>query len=211
MGNVVFDISMSVDSFITAAHVRPEEPMGDGGQRLHEWAFRSEGDHNRERLAQGVSGLGVVIAGRRTYDTSVPWWGADGSTGPARRAVFVISHSVPEDMPEGGVYTFVDEIEVALARESGKRRERTDAWSTTLKGRYVVTRAKARDLEALTEIYERIILGSIPISISASAIPTWPKPLPLACSCACLKGAAVTKIRAGRSVPGCTGLPMTAP
>jgi hypothetical protein len=29
-----------------------------------------------------VAGLGAVIAGRRTYDTSLPWWGADGPTGP---------------------------------------------------------------------------------------------------------------------------------
>jgi len=35
----VFDISMSLDGYVTAAGVRPEEPMGDGGQRLHEWAF----------------------------------------------------------------------------------------------------------------------------------------------------------------------------
>jgi hypothetical protein len=54
-----------------------------------------------------VAGLGAVIAGRRTYDTSLPWWGADGPTGPARVPVFVLSHDEPEDPPAGGVYTFV--------------------------------------------------------------------------------------------------------
>jgi hypothetical protein len=39
MSTVVFDISMSLDGFITASGRRPEEPMGDGGQRPHEWAF----------------------------------------------------------------------------------------------------------------------------------------------------------------------------
>jgi hypothetical protein len=39
MSMVVFDISMSLDRFITASNRRPDEPMGDGGQRLHEWAF----------------------------------------------------------------------------------------------------------------------------------------------------------------------------
>jgi len=34
----VFDISMSLDGYVTPAGVRPEEPMGDGGQQLHEWA-----------------------------------------------------------------------------------------------------------------------------------------------------------------------------
>jgi dihydrofolate reductase len=107
MGNVVFDMSMSVDGFITAANVRPEEPNGDGGLRLVEWAFNSEDDRNREILAQSVSGLGAIIAGRRTYDLSVPFWGADGPTGPARRPLFVVTHDVPEHTPEGGVYTFV--------------------------------------------------------------------------------------------------------
>jgi dihydrofolate reductase len=37
----------------------------------------------------------------------VPFWGADGPTGPARRPLFVVTHDVPEHTPEGGVYTFV--------------------------------------------------------------------------------------------------------
>ena len=106
MGKVVFDISMSLDGFMTAANRRPEEPMGDGGERLHEWAFGGD-PRDREVLTGGVTSIGAVIAGRRTYDDSVPWWGADGPTGPARVPVFVISHDVPEDTPEGGVYTFV--------------------------------------------------------------------------------------------------------
>lgn len=106
MGKVVFDISMSLDGFMTAANRRPEEPMGDGGERLHEWAFGGD-PRDREVLTGGVASIGAVIAGRRTYDDSVPWWGADGPTGPARVPVFVISHDVPEDTPDGGVYTFV--------------------------------------------------------------------------------------------------------
>jgi dihydrofolate reductase len=111
---VIFDISMSLDGFVTASNVRPEEPRGDGGQRLHEWAF-SEDDRNRELLVEAVNSMGAVIAGRRTYDFSVPWWGTDGPTGPARVPVFVIIHTKPEEVPEGGVYTFVtDGIESAL-------------------------------------------------------------------------------------------------
>jgi dihydrofolate reductase len=113
MTKVIFDISMSLDGFVTASNVRPEEPMGDGGQRLHEWAF-GEDERNRELLAEAVDAVGTVIAGRRTYDISVPWWGADGPTGPARVPMFVVSNSEPEEVPEGGVYTFVDGIERAL-------------------------------------------------------------------------------------------------
>lgn len=50
-----------------------------------------------------------MIAGRTTYDNSVPRWGKDGPTGAARRPVFVVTHEVPPQSPEGGVYTFVTE------------------------------------------------------------------------------------------------------
>jgi dihydrofolate reductase len=53
------------------------------------------------------AGTGAVICGRRTYDDSLPWWGADGPTGAVRVPVFVLSHDVPEGVPEGGVYRFV--------------------------------------------------------------------------------------------------------
>ena len=106
MGKVIFDISLSLDGFMTAANQRAEEPMGDGGLRLVEWAF---GDDKRDRaiLTDGIASIGAVIAGRRTYDDSVPWWGADGPTGPARLPVFVVSHGVPDETPSDGVYTFV--------------------------------------------------------------------------------------------------------
>lgn len=113
MAKVIFDISMSLDGFITAANTRAGEPMGDGGQRLHTWAFGGD-ERDRAVLTGGGAGTGAVIAGRRTYDTSVPWWGADGPTGPTRLPVVVLSHGVPDDVPEGGVYRFADGIEPAL-------------------------------------------------------------------------------------------------
>ncbi len=114
MSNVVFTISMSLDGFMTASTQTSEEPLGEGGQRLHEWAFDDADHRSREILTRALSSEGAVIAGRRTYDHSVPWWGADGPN-PDRAPLFVVSHDVPEDTPEGGVYTFVDGIEAALA------------------------------------------------------------------------------------------------
>jgi dihydrofolate reductase len=74
-----------------------------------------EDDRNRKYLGEAVAALGAVIAGRTTYDTSVPWCGPDGPTDSARRPVFVVTHEVPAESPEGGVYTFVtDSIEGAL-------------------------------------------------------------------------------------------------
>jgi dihydrofolate reductase len=78
--------------------------MGPGGERLHEWMGSEEG---QRLLGQTVGGLGAVIAGRRTYDDSVRWWGADGPSGPARRPVIVVTHEAPSEAPENGVYQFV--------------------------------------------------------------------------------------------------------
>lgn len=52
MTRVIFDISMSLDGFVTASNVRPEEPMGDGGQRLHDWAC-GEDERNASAVASG--------------------------------------------------------------------------------------------------------------------------------------------------------------
>ena len=123
MPTVIFDISMSLDGHVTAAGVRPEEPMGDGGQRLHEWAFGDD-ERGRDVLADSASTVGATIAGRRTYDLSVPWWGPDGPGGAARTPTFIVSHSTPAQVPEGGVYTFVgspiEALELAQAAAGGK-------------------------------------------------------------------------------------------
>jgi dihydrofolate reductase len=127
MSKVVFVISMSLDGFITAANRRPEEPMGDGGLQLVEWAM-SDDERSRKVLEEGVAEAGAVIAGRETYDTSLPWWGPDGPTGSARRPVFVVTHKAQADAPEGGVYTFVtDGINGALEQARAAAGERTVA------------------------------------------------------------------------------------
>jgi dihydrofolate reductase len=112
MGSVIYDKSMSLDGFIAGANVRLEAGLGDDGERLHDWAFQE--DAGKEMLEREIARLGAVICGRRTYDMSIQYWGADGPTGPARVPLFVLSHSVPDDVPDAGVYTFVDEISVHL-------------------------------------------------------------------------------------------------
>jgi dihydrofolate reductase len=111
---VTLDMSMSLDGFITAANVRPDAPLGEGGSVLDQWA--SAGDkQDRKLLNDAAKRLGAVIAGRRTYDFFVESWGADGPSGPDRRPVFVVTGRVPKNSPEGRVYTFVtDGIEAAL-------------------------------------------------------------------------------------------------
>ncbi|MBA9002132.1 dihydrofolate reductase family protein [Thermomonospora cellulosilytica] len=125
MGKVVVDISMSLDGFVAAAGRTPDEPLGTGGERLHEWAFGQD-ERSRALLEEAVGDLGAVITGRTTYDDSVRWWGADGPSGPARRPVFVLTHRQPEDVPEGGVYTFVTGgVEDALRQAQAVAGDRT--------------------------------------------------------------------------------------
>ena len=117
MGKVIYDISMSLDGFIAGANARPEAGwagLGDGGERLHDWGFNSADPHNREIEQALLATTGAVIVGRTTYNNSILNWGADGPTGAARLPTIIVSHSVPQDIPDGGVYTFVDSVEAAL-------------------------------------------------------------------------------------------------
>jgi dihydrofolate reductase len=121
MSTVVFAISMSLDGFVTAAPQTAEEPLGPGGMDLHAWTI------DREYLDRAVADLGAVIAGRTTYDHSIPGWQADGPSGPARRPVFVVTHTAPDPgtVPDGGVYTFVTDgigsaLEQARAAAEGR-------------------------------------------------------------------------------------------
>jgi len=114
MGSVIYDKSSSLDGFIAGANVRLEAGLGDDGERLHDWVFQDEA--GKELLEREVANLGAVICGRRTYDMSIQYWGDGGPTGEARVPLFVLSHSVPDDVPEGGVYTFVVDLETALGR-----------------------------------------------------------------------------------------------
>ena len=128
MGYVIYDKSMSLDGFIAGANMRVEAGLGDDGERLHDWAFQDEAG---KALIEGeVAKLGAVICGRTTYDMSIPWWGADGPTGPARVPLFVLSHSVPDEAAEGGVYTFVEDLGIAFERA----RETAGDWNISVMG-----------------------------------------------------------------------------
>ena len=114
MGSVIYDKSSSLDGFIAGANMRLEAGLGDDGERLHDWAFHDEA--GKELLEREVARLGAVICGRRTYDMSIQHWGDGGPTGEARVPLFVLSHGVPDEVSEGGVYTFVDDLGTAFDR-----------------------------------------------------------------------------------------------
>ena len=113
MNKVVLDISMSLDGYVTADGRTPDEPLGAGGEALHDWLLGG-GAEDHAMLAEAGAGTGAIITGRRNYEDSIRWWGADGPSGDARLPVFVVSHGRPEAPPEDGVYVFCDGIERAL-------------------------------------------------------------------------------------------------
>jgi hypothetical protein len=77
MGKVVVDMSMSLDGFVRATGATPERPLGEGGERLHEWVFGGD-ERDREVVERASSEMGAGICGRNTYDDSLPFWGAHG-------------------------------------------------------------------------------------------------------------------------------------
>ena len=122
MGKVYLSLSMSLDGFITGPNPRPGEPLGDGGERLHEWMagmedFRERGDTinaDAEVLRELSSHTGALLMGRAMLDVGEEPW---GDNPPFGMPVFVLTHR-PREMvtKQGGTtYTFVTEgIEAAL-------------------------------------------------------------------------------------------------
>ena len=86
MARTVLYMSMSLDGFITGPNVRPDNGLGDTGERLHEWVFpdAAGGDFEAaEARLQGANrqvydefmGSGAIIAGRRTFEPAGGWGG----------------------------------------------------------------------------------------------------------------------------------------
>src|SRR3569623_414322 len=118
MSNVIYNMSMSLDGYVRAANPTAAEPLGPGGERVHEWYFGAD-PKNRDFASRMIDSIGAVVCGRTTYETSQ--WGTDGPTGPRRLPTFVVTHKAPGSSPRDGVYTFVTEgvaVAVRAARET---------------------------------------------------------------------------------------------
>ena len=83
MPKVVFDISLSLDGFMTAANPTPEEPMGPGGHALHNWAFA--GDEQTTRSSPKASPK-RALSSPDAAPTTRRFLGGAPTVQPARRA-----------------------------------------------------------------------------------------------------------------------------
>ena len=110
MSKVIADLSMSLDGFIAEPNVSVEVPMGEGGERLHEWL--SEGGVDAEIARELSETAGATVVGRRMFDVGVGEW----EDTPYPVPCFVLTHEQREELTmKSGTFTFVtDGIESAL-------------------------------------------------------------------------------------------------
>jgi dihydrofolate reductase len=116
MSKVVLDVSMSLDGFTAGPNVGEAAPMGDGGERLHEWMAGRGPDGGVDVGVRGEvdATVGATVIGRRTFDLGVgPWGGTPWPGVPS----FVVTHRTREDLlgDNGGTFAF-DGLEAAARR-----------------------------------------------------------------------------------------------
>jgi dihydrofolate reductase len=124
----VNNFAISLDGYAAGPDQSLDEPLGVGGERLHEWAFETRsgrrvhgmegGDTglDDEFMARGHDGIGAAIMGRNMFgpirgpwadDEWSGWWGDDP---PFHHPVFVLTHHArPSLTMQGGTtFHFVD-------------------------------------------------------------------------------------------------------
>jgi dihydrofolate reductase len=131
-----FRISTSLDGFVAGPNQSLQEPLGIGGEGLHEWVValetwrrahgRTGGDVNASTavMEQELANIGATIMGRNLFgggpgpwSETEPWTGWWGRNPPFHHPVFVLTHHAREPLVMAGdtTFTFVtDGIESAL-------------------------------------------------------------------------------------------------
>jgi dihydrofolate reductase len=138
MGKIIADISMSLDGYIAGPKPTLKEPLGRGGEQLHEWVIRlaawrkphgmsgGEIGPDGDVVDESVANVGAIIMGRRMYSGGEGPWESDpnpdgwwGDTPPFHIPVFVLTkHRREKVSKKGGTsFTFVtDGIESAFSQ-----------------------------------------------------------------------------------------------
>jgi dihydrofolate reductase len=132
-----FQISISADGFVAGPNPSENDPLGKGGEQLHEWVIKLAAwrqPHGREGgevnastpvMEEALEHVGATVMGRKMFGGGPGPWGDDpwngwwGDEPPFHTPVFVLTHHPREPLEkEGGTtFTFVtDGIESALAQ-----------------------------------------------------------------------------------------------
>jgi dihydrofolate reductase len=122
MTTVVAEITISIDGYITGPNDGPGNGLGDGGERLHYWVFGGPWSYDsepsgeatgadKEYLDNAMARAGAVVVGRGMYEAADAW----GGQNPFGVPLFVVTHRI-HDAPRDGGFTFVDDLDKALAQ-----------------------------------------------------------------------------------------------
>ncbi len=134
MTNVRVHISVSADGYVAGPNQSLENPLGEGGESLHEWAFPLKafrephgmegGEVNASTavVEESIANVGAEIMGRGKFGGPPGPWGEDpwrgwwGEEPPFHMPVFVLTHHAREPLTLADTtFTFVtDGIESAL-------------------------------------------------------------------------------------------------
>jgi dihydrofolate reductase len=140
---------MSLDGFVAGPSQSVQNPLGIGGERLHEWVFQLaafrpilglEGGEINEStpvVEESIANIGATVMGRNMFgghpgpwDPDRPWNGWWGTNPPFHHPVFVLTHHPrePLEMEEGTTFMFVTTgIEAALELAKGAANDRAVA------------------------------------------------------------------------------------
>jgi dihydrofolate reductase len=142
-----FRISMSLDGYIAGPDQSTKDPLGVGGEQLHEWviplaAWRvphglegGEVNASSQVIEEELANIGATIMGRNMFgghpgpwNPDRPWNGWWGNTPPFHHPVFVLTHHPrpPLALEGGTTFTFVSDGVVAaleLARRAAGGRD----------------------------------------------------------------------------------------
>ena len=121
MARVVLRFSMSLDGYAAGPEVSARNPMGIGGDRLHEWMFPGDkpaAPQDAAEAAASVEAFGAVIVGRRTFDLGLVHWNDDT---PYPAPSFVLTHNPRPDLPtKSASFRFVtDGVESVVRQAKG--------------------------------------------------------------------------------------------
>ena len=135
MSKVRVHISVSADGYVAGPNQSLENPLGEGGESLHEWVVplrawrephgRAGGEVNASTpvLEEALANVGAEIMGRGKFGPASrgpwgddPWQGWWGEEPPFHMPVFVVTHHEREPLTLADTtFTFVsDGIESAL-------------------------------------------------------------------------------------------------
>jgi dihydrofolate reductase len=111
MATVLY-MSISLDGFIAGPNERPDNGLGDGGHRLHEWVFADDLSGVNRQVADEFMSTGAVVAGRGTFEPA-GGWGGDHHDGVP---IWIVARGEPGiDVSDWPLVTYVDDVTTAMS------------------------------------------------------------------------------------------------